>query len=94
MSRLVLSAQVAAMVALSLAQWNLTFGAAGTAVRPVMAQKQLVPATNCQTAAHAKSRSDFLSKGAEDRDDVLITIRYCSATAHNQLTPTKPEIPW
>jgi len=90
MSRLVLSAHVAAMATLSLAHWSLIF--AGTPDRPVVAQKQLVSATNCQTAANAKSRSDFLSKGEEYRDDVLITTRYCSATAHNQLTPTEPEI--
>jgi hypothetical protein len=29
---------------------------------------------------------------SEYRKDVLITTRYCSATAHNQLTPTRPEI--
>jgi hypothetical protein len=57
-----------------------------------MAQKQLVSGTNCQTAAQAAAKPDFLSKSAEYRDDVLITTRYCSATAHNQLTPTKPEI--
>jgi hypothetical protein len=57
-----------------------------------MAQKQLVSGTNCQTAAQAAAKPDFLSKSAEYRDDVLITTRYCSATAHNQLTPGKPEI--
>jgi hypothetical protein len=57
-----------------------------------MAQKQLVSRTNCQTAAHAESKPDFVAKSAEYRDDVLITTRYCNATAHNQLTPTKPEI--
>jgi hypothetical protein len=57
-----------------------------------MAQKQLVSGTNCQTAAQAAAKPDFLSKNAEYRGDVLITTRYCSATAHNQLTPTKPEI--
>jgi hypothetical protein len=57
-----------------------------------MAQKQLVSGTNCQTAAQAAAKPDFLSKSAQYRDDVLITTRYCSATAHNQLTPTKPEI--
>jgi hypothetical protein len=57
-----------------------------------MAQKQLVSGTNCQSAAQAAAKPDFLSKSAEYRDDVLITTRYCSATAHNQLTPTKPEI--
>ena len=92
MSRLLLSAHVAAVTTLSLAHWSLISAAAGTPEHPVLAQKQLVSATNCQTAAQAKSRSDFLSKGAEYRDDVHITSRYCSATAHNQLTPTKPEI--
>jgi hypothetical protein len=92
MSRLVLSALAAAVATLSLAHWSLIVAAAGAPDHPVLAQKQLVSATDCQTAAQAKSRSDFVSKGAEYRDDVLITTRYCSATAHNQLTPTKPEI--
>ena len=92
MSRLVLSAHAAAVATLSLAHGSLIFAAAGAPDQPVLAQKQLVSATDCQTAAQAKSRSDFVSKGAEYRDDVLITTRYCSATAHNQLTPTKPEI--
>jgi len=60
--------------------------------RAVVAQKQLVSGTNCQNAAHAPPKPDFLSTSAEYRDDVLITTRYCSATAHNQMTPTKPEI--
>jgi len=57
-----------------------------------VAQKQLVSGTNCQTAAHATSKPDFPSKSAQYRDDVLITTRYCSATAHNQVNPTNPEI--
>src|SRR5215471_6279862 len=64
----------------------------GTQVRPTIAQKQLVSLTSCETAADAKSKPNFLSKSVQYRDDVLITTRYCSATAHNQLTPTKPEI--
>jgi hypothetical protein len=63
-----------------------------TPARPVLAQKQLVSGTNCQTAAHAAARPDFPSKTTEYRRDVLVTTSYCSATAHNQLTPAKPEI--
>jgi len=59
---------------------------------PVMAQKQLVSGTDCQSAAIAIAKPDFPSKSAEYRDDVLITTRYCSATAHNQLTPADPQI--
>ena len=92
MSRLVLPAQAAAVASLALAHGAVIFADSGTPVRPAMAQKQLVSGTNCQTAAHATSKPDFLSKSAEYRDDVLITTRYCSATAHNQLTPAKPEI--
>jgi hypothetical protein len=92
MSRQYLSAQVAAVAILSLAHGSMIFADSGTSARPVLAQKQLVSGTNCQTAAHEAAKPDFLSKGAEHRDDVLITTRYCSATAHNQLTPTKPEI--
>jgi len=92
MSRPVLSAQAAAVATLSLAYGGMIFADSGTPVRPVMAQKQLVSATNCQTAAHAEAKPDFVAKSAEYRDDVLITTRYCNATAHNQLTPTKPEI--
>jgi hypothetical protein len=92
MSRPVLSAQAAALATLSLAHWGMIFAESGTPIRPVMAQKQLVSGTNCQTAAQATAKPDFLSKSAEYRDDVRITTRYCSATAHNQLTPTKPEI--
>jgi len=55
-----------------------------------MAQKQLVSRTNCQTAAYAASKPDFLSKSVEYRDDVHITTRYCGATSHNQLAPAKP----
>ena len=92
MSHLVLLAHVATVATLSLAYGDLSFAVSGTPVRPVLAQKQLVSGTNCQTAAHAAARPDFPSQSAEYRDDVLITSRYCSATAHNQLTPTKPEI--
>jgi len=91
MTRLVLSAHAVAVAALSLTPWA-AFADSGTPGRPTMAQKQLVSATNCQTAAYATSRADFVSKSAEYRNDVHITTRYCSATAHNQLTPTKPEI--
>jgi len=89
---LVLPARVAALACLSLAVGSVAFAVAGTPVRPVIAQKQLVSRTNCQTAAYAASKPDFLSKSVEYRDDVHITTRYCSATAHNQLTPTKPQI--
>ena len=92
MSRLALSAQTAAVATLSLAHGGMIFADSGTPVRPVLAQKQLVSGTNCQTAAQAAAKPDFLSKSAEYRADVHITTRYCSATAHNQLTPTKPEI--
>jgi len=92
MSRLVPSAQTAFAATLSLACGGLILADSGTPVRPVMAQKQLVSGTNCQTAAQAAAKPDFLSKSAEFRDDVLITPRYCSATAHNQLTPTRPDI--
>ena len=92
MSRLVPSAQTAFAATLSLAYGGLIPADTGTPVRPVMAQKQLVSGTNCQTAAQAAAKPDFPSKSAEYRDDVLITTRYCSATAHNQLTPTRPEI--
>ena len=92
MSRLVPSAQAGALAALLLAHGAVIFADSGTPVRPVLAQKQLVSGTNCQTAAHATSKPDFLSKSAEYRDDVVITTRYCSATAHNQLTPTNPEM--
>ena len=92
MSRLGLSARAAAAATFFLAYGVMISADTGTPVRPVIAQKQLVSGTNCQTAAHATAKPDFLSKSAEYRDDVLITTRYCSATAHNQLTPTKPEI--
>ena len=69
------------------------FAVAGTPVRPVVAQKQLLSGTNCQTAANPSSKKPaFLSSDAEYRDDVLITTRYCSATAHNRLSSAKPEI--
>jgi hypothetical protein len=85
--------RAAVVATLSLALAGELFAAAGTPVRPVVAQKQLVSGTNCQTAANpSKKRPDFLSSNAEYRDDVLITTRYCSATAHNRLTATKPEI--
>src|SRR5215475_10940285 len=91
MSRLLLSAQ-AAMAVVSLGYGSAVFADAGTAARPVVAQKQLVSGTNCQTAAHAAPQPDFASKSAEYRDDVRITTRYCSATAHNQVNPTNPEV--
>jgi hypothetical protein len=77
---------------LSLAIGGVVLAASGTPVRPAIAQKQLVSRTSCETAADAKAKPDFLSRSLQYRDDVLITTRYCSATAHNQLTPTKPEI--
>jgi hypothetical protein len=93
MSRPVLSTQVAAVATLPLALGGVIFAVPGTSVRPAVAQKQLVSGTNCQTAANPPSKKPgFLSSGAEYRDDVLITTRYCGATAHNQLTPTQPEI--
>jgi hypothetical protein len=100
MSRLVLLTLFAAVSVRSLVLGGVTFAAPADAqlsqqsppVRPVMAQKQIVSGTNCQNAAHAPSKPDFLSTSAEYRDDVLITTRYCSASAHNQLTPTSPEI--
>src|SRR6516162_11963213 len=92
MSRRVVSAQTAAVATLSLAYGGMILADTGTPVRPVMAQKQLVSGTNCQSAAQAAAKPAFPSKSAEYRYDVLITTRYCSATAHNQLTPTKPEI--
>jgi hypothetical protein len=100
MSLLIRLALVTAAATSSLALAALSFAATGNAdasqntppVRPTLTQKQLVSATNCQTAAHAPAKPQFLSTNAEYRDDVVITTRYCSATAHNQLTPTKPEI--
>jgi len=92
MSRLVVSTHVAAVAALALAPGDVIFAVSGTPARPLVVQKQLVSGTNCQTAGSVTSRPDFLSNSSEHRDDVLITIRYCSATAHNQLTPSKPEI--
>ena len=91
MSRVLLSAQ-AAVATVSLGYGAALFADAGTPARPVVAQKQLVSGTNCQTAAHAASKPDFASKSAEYRDDVRITTRYCSATAHNQVNPTNPEV--
>ena len=93
MSRSVLSTRVGAVVTVSLTLGGGVSAIPGTPVRSVLAQKQLVSGTNCQTAHHPPPKKpDFLSNSAEYRDDVLITTRYCSATAHNQLTPTKPEI--
>jgi hypothetical protein len=92
MSRLFLSAQAAAVATLSLWYTDGIFADSGTPVRPVVAQKQLVSGTNCQTAAQVAAKPEFMSKSAEYRDDVHITTRYCSTTAHNQLNPTKPEI--
>lgn len=66
--------------------------AEGSPLRPVMAQKQLVSRTNCDTAAQALAKPDFLSKSVEFRDDVQITTRYCSATAHNQVASAHPQI--
>ncbi len=66
--------------------------AASGPARAVLSQKQLVSRANCETAAQAKSKPDFLSKSAEYRDDVQITTRYCSATAHNQLSPASAQI--
>jgi hypothetical protein len=80
------------MAALFLAHGAAVFADSGTPGPPVMAQKQLVSGTNCQTAAQATAKPDFLSKSAAYRADVLVTTRYCSATAHNQLTPANPEI--
>src|SRR5215469_15076299 len=91
MSRVLLSAQAATAI-FSLGYGAAVFADAGTPARPVVAQKQLVSGTNCQTAAHAASRPDFPSKSSEYRDDVRITTRYCSATAHNQVNPANPEI--
>src|SRR5215469_18050202 len=84
--------EIALAASLSLAIGGLAFAAPVTPVRPAIAQKQLVSLTSCETAADAKSKPDFVSRSVQYRDDVLITTRYCSATAHNQLTPTKPEI--
>jgi hypothetical protein len=81
-----------AVATLSLACTAVVFADSGTPVRPVVAQKQLVSGTNCQTAAQVAAKPEFMSKSAEYRDDVHIMTRYCSATAHNQLNPTKPEI--
>jgi hypothetical protein len=100
MSPQVLSRHVAALAILAVLPAAPSFAATAeagasqksTSAHPLMAQKQLVSGTDCQSAATARSKSDFLSSSAEARDDVLITIRYCDATAHNQLHPTKPEI--
>jgi len=71
---------------------GVTFAVAGDAARPVLAPRQLVSHTDCQTAAQAAAKPDFLAKSAEFRDDVHISTRYCSATAHNQLSPSKAQI--
>jgi hypothetical protein len=93
MSRLVRSVHAAVVATLSVALTGELFAIEGTPVRPVVAQKQIVSGTNCETAANPSAKKpDFLSSDAEYRDDVLITTRYCSATAHNRLTSTKPEI--
>src|SRR5215831_6877241 len=84
--------EIALAASLSLAIGGVAFAAAETPVRPAIAQKQLVSATSCETAADAKAKPDFVSRSVQYRDDVRITTRYCSATAHNQLTPTKPQI--
>jgi len=83
---------VALTASLYLAIGAVAVAGPGTQVRPTIAQKQLVSLTSCETAADAKSKPDFVSRSVQYREDVLITTRYCSATAHNQLTPTKPEI--
>lgn len=93
MSHLVGSRHAAVVATLSITLAGELFAVAGTPVRPVVAQKQLVSGTNCQTATNPPpKRPDFLSSDAEYRADVLITTRYCSATAHNRLSSTKPEI--
>ena len=99
MSRLLFLVLIAAGAARSLVLGGATFAATGDAeasqkapVRPVVAQKQLVSSTNCQTAAHAPAKPEYLSTSAEYRDDLLITTGYCSATAHNQVSPTNPEL--
>ncbi|HVP34924.1 MAG TPA: hypothetical protein VMT09_14955 [Steroidobacteraceae bacterium] len=92
MSRLLVLVHVTAVAALALARGDVILAASETPVRPVLAQKQLVSGTNCQTAASGTRKPDFLANSAEYRDDALITIRYCSATSHNQLTPNAPEI--
>jgi hypothetical protein len=99
MTRLVFSARVWSLAILSAALGSATFAASAdgdgsekpTPDRPAMAQKQLVSGTDCETATTARSKPRFLST-AEYRDDVLITVRYCDATGHNRLNPTKPEI--
>jgi hypothetical protein len=83
----------AAALGLALACGGAALAAADTAAGPTLAQKQLVSGTDCQRASDPPlKRPVFLSSAAEYRDDVLITTRYCSATAHNQLTPARPDI--
>lgn len=92
MSRSSFAARAAA-VTVALALGGATLAAADTPLRPALAQKQLVSATDCQRASDPPSKTPgFLSSSAEYRDDVLITTRYCSATAHNQLSPMQPHI--
>ena len=92
MPAVVPAARVAALAALALTAGGTVFAVSETPVRSVLAPKQLVSRTNCQTAAHETSKPDFLSKSLEYRDDVHVTTHYCSASAHNQLAPTKPQI--
>jgi hypothetical protein len=78
---------------MSLVLGGATLALADTPARPALAQKQLVSGTDCQSAASPPlKRPDFVTSAAEYRDDVVITTRYCSATAHNQLNPTRAEI--
>lgn len=80
-------------VTLSLALGGVTLALADTPARPELAQKQLVSATDCQGAASPPpQRPGFLASAAEYRTDILITTRFCSATAHNQLAPMTPHI--
>ena len=65
MSRLLLSAQAAAAATLALTHGGPVLADSGTPVRAVMAQKQLVSGTNCQTAPDARLKPDFVSKSAE-----------------------------
>lgn len=80
-------------VTLSLALGAVTLALADTPARPEVAQKQLVSGTDCQSAASPPlQRPGFLTSVAEYSADVLITTRFCSATAHNQLAPMTPHI--
>ena len=83
----------AAALTVSLVLSGATLALADTPARPALAQKQLVSGTDCQSAASPPlKRPDFVTSAAEYRDDVRITTRYFSATAHNQLNPTRAEI--